>query len=275
MAIPKKVLDRMAAGLKRLVPIVGQQRARDVSEADTVSLVKHILDEVFGFDKWAELTGEFAIKGTRCDLAVRLDDKVCELIEVKAIGLALQQRHLKQVVNYAANQGVEWVILTNAVVWQLHHVMFAKPIASRLITDIDITSLDWRKQEDLERAYPFTKEAFKQGVPAAIRDRQDATSRFLLAALVLNNRDVVSVIRRELRKVVDVFVTPEEVAKVLESEVIKRDVFEGPLAEEAAKRVKQAEKKWRKSGQKEAEAPEENHTPPTTEGSDSSDQTGN
>lgn len=36
MTVPKKVAERFASGLKRLVPIVAQQHARDVSEADTV-----------------------------------------------------------------------------------------------------------------------------------------------------------------------------------------------------------------------------------------------
>lgn len=187
MAVPKKVADRIATGLKRMVPIVQQQRARDVSEADTVTLVKALLADVFGYDMFAELTGELAIRGTYCDLAIRLDDKICQLVEVKAVGLTLTERHLKQAVDYAANQGIEWVILTNGVVWQLHHVIFSKPIGNRLISEMNVVCLDWRKEEDLEQAYAFTKEGFKKGVPTALRDRQDATSRFLLAALLLNN----------------------------------------------------------------------------------------
>ena len=71
-----------------------------------------------------------------------------------------------------------------------------------------------------------------------LRDRQDATSRFLLAALVLNNDNVLGTIRRELRRVVDVLVDEDVIAKVLKDEVIKRDTLEGPAAEEAAKRLK-------------------------------------
>ena len=252
MAVPKKVADRIAIGLKRLVPVIQQQRARDVSEADTVTLVKDVLAEVFGYDKYAELTGELAIRGTYCDLAVRLEDKICELIEVKAIGLTLNERHLRQAVDYAANQGIEWVILTNAVVWQLHHVLFSKPIGNRLIAEIDITAIEYRKEEDLERAFAFTKEGFKKGLPAALRDRQDATSRFLLAALLVSNDSVRSIIRRELRRVVDVNVTEEEIAKVLETEVIKRDALEGPAAEQAAKKVRRAGDKSLRNDQKPA-----------------------
>ena len=69
MGVSKKAAERMVHGLKRMVPIVQSQRARDVSEADTVTLVKDLLAEVFGYDKYSELTGEFAIRGTFCDLA--------------------------------------------------------------------------------------------------------------------------------------------------------------------------------------------------------------
>jgi len=238
MAVPKKVADRIGTGLKRLVPIIEQQRARDVSEADTVTLVKDVLSEILGYDKYADLTGEYAIRGTYCDLAIRLEDKLCQLIEVKAVGLTLNERHLKQVVDYAANQGIEWVILTNAVVWQIHHIIFAKPIDSRLIAEVDITTIDPKRLSQIELLYPFSKEGFRKGIPGHLRDRQDATSRFLIAALLRHNNRVRAVVRRQLRRLVGVKVTDEEIAKVLEAEVIKRDALEGPPANEAAERVK-------------------------------------
>src|SRR5205814_6670290 len=128
MNVPKRVCERMAAGMKQMRPIIEQQRIRDVSEADTVTLIKDLLASVFGFDKYAELTSEHAIRGTWCDLAVQFDGKVQLLIEVKAIGLNLKENHVKQAIDYAANQGVEWVALTNGVDWVLYHVLFKKPI---------------------------------------------------------------------------------------------------------------------------------------------------
>jgi hypothetical protein len=233
MGIPKKVCERMTVGMKRLGSIIQQQRARDVSEADTVTLVKDVLSEIFGFDKYAELTGEFAIRGTFCDLAIRLDDKVVELIEVKAIGIPLDDRHVKQAVDYAANQGVEWVVLTNSMTWRLYNVIFAKPIDKKLIAEIDLLSLDCRREADQELLYLFSKEGFTRGAPLAMRDRQAATSRYLIAALLLNNDNVLGTIRRELRRVVDVIVDEKAIAKVLREEVIKRDTMEGPAAEAA------------------------------------------
>src|SRR5688572_1646480 len=163
MAIPNKVRDRLQAGLKRMVPIIQQQRVRDVSEADTVTLVKDLLSEVFGYDKYAELTSEHAIRATFCDLAVKIEDKLVQLIEVKAVGTALDDRHVRQVIDYAANQGVEWVILTNAAVWRLYQVIFAKPIDKRLLAEVDLTAADTKRDEHLDRLFLFTKEGFVKG----------------------------------------------------------------------------------------------------------------
>ena len=44
------------------------------------------------------------------------------------------------------------------------------------------------------------KEGFAKGVQEELRNRQDATSGYLLSALILNNDNVVGAIRRELRR---------------------------------------------------------------------------
>ena len=112
MPIPKKVADRLAAGLKRFKPVLDAAKDRDVNESDTSMIVTDMLAEVFGFDKYSEVTREYAIRGTFCDLATKIEGQLQTLIEVKAVGIGLRENHVKQAVDYAANQGVEWVILT-------------------------------------------------------------------------------------------------------------------------------------------------------------------
>ena len=70
-----------------------------------------MLAAVFGYDKYSEVTSEFSIRGTYCDLATKLDGVVQTLIEVKAVGYDLKEAHTKQAIDYAANQGVDWVLL--------------------------------------------------------------------------------------------------------------------------------------------------------------------
>ena len=43
--IPKKVQERLVAGLKRYQPIVRKLKERDISEADTVTVIKDMLSE--------------------------------------------------------------------------------------------------------------------------------------------------------------------------------------------------------------------------------------
>jgi hypothetical protein len=82
MPIPTKVSARIAAGLKRFQPILAAAKSRDVNESDTVVVVTDVLQEVFGYDKYSEITSEHSIRGTFCDLAIKLDGRIATLIEV-------------------------------------------------------------------------------------------------------------------------------------------------------------------------------------------------
>ena len=150
-AVPKKVAERLVAGIKRYQPILSAAKARDVGEADTVTIVKDMLADVFGYDKYADVTSEYAIRGTYCDLAIKMDGQLQTLIEVKAIGLDLKDSHVKQAVDYAANQGVDWVLLTNGLTWRVYHIIFAKPIDQELVLEIDFCALSPRSEGDVER----------------------------------------------------------------------------------------------------------------------------
>src|SRR5215472_9446229 len=106
-SIPAKAVERIREGLKRFQPILTSAKARDVNESDTVVIVGDMLQAVFGYDKYSEITSEHMIRGTFCDLAIKLDGKIAFLLEAKAIGIDLKDQHVKQAVDYAANQGVE------------------------------------------------------------------------------------------------------------------------------------------------------------------------
>lgn len=255
MAISKRVLERFGATIRPFQTILEQQRAKDVSEADTVTIVKDVLAEMFGYDKYAELTSEHSIRGTYCDLAVKVDGTLALLIEVKAIGLELRDSHVKQVVDYAANQGCEWVVLTNAIEWRLFQVMFKKPIDKQEVTSFNLLSVNVRNQSDTERLFLLTREGFTKSALAAYRDKKDATSRYILAAVILHSDSVMAAIRREVRRVSDLLVDPEVIDKMLRDEVLKREAIEGEHAETAVRRVtRSTEKSIRQSSQRDASA---------------------
>jgi hypothetical protein len=250
MSMTKKVQDRFVAALKGIRPVIEAQKTRDVSEADTVTLVKDILSDVLGYDKYAELTSEYAIRGTYCDIAIRIEGKVWCLVEVKSAGTNLDDKHVKQAVDYAANNGVEWCCLTNGWEWRLYHVIFAKPIDKQLVTHLDLQQLNVKSEDELYRLFTLSKEGFAKGAHCEARDRINATSRHLLAALLVSNDDVIQVLRRELRRIVDVKVDVEHIIPVLEQQVIKRDCLDGPEAQAAIAKVRRGGKPLRSSPSK-------------------------
>jgi hypothetical protein len=242
-AVPKRISERISAGIKKYQPILNAAKARDVGEADTVTIIKDILSEVFGYDKYSEITSEFSIRGTYCDLAIKLDNKLATLIEAKAIGLDLKEQHVKQAVDYAANQGVDWVLLTNGVTWRVYHLIFAKPIEQELVLEFDATSLSSRSDKDIETLFLLCKEGWQKSAIGEYHTQRQALSRFFIGA-VLQTDPVLDTIRRELRRVSpDVKIDSEQIKDVLRNEVIKREVLEGEKASEATKKINRSASK--------------------------------
>jgi hypothetical protein len=238
--LPVKVAERLAAGLKRYQPILASARARDMNESDTVVIVADMLADLFGYDKYAEVTSEFAIRGTYCDLAVKLDGRLALLLEVKAIGGDLKDPHIKQAVDYAANQGCEWVVLTNGRCWRAYRVTFTKPIGHELVVDLTMDLLAPKKASDLELLWLLSKEAQIKSGLTDYHSQREALSRFTLGAL-LQSPTVVGLLRRELRRITpDAKIEESQILDALTNEVLKREVLEGEKALAAKKLVSRA-----------------------------------
>jgi len=241
--IPTKVSDRITAGIKRYQPILASAKSRDVGESDTVTIITDMLADVFGYDKFLEITSEYAIRGTYCDLAIKLDGTLQMLIEVKAIGLDLKEAHVKQAVDYAANQGVDWVVLTNGLCWRVYRITFGKPIGQELVIDIDFCAVSQKKAKDVECLFLFCKEGWIKSVLGEYHQKKQALSRFLLGAMLLSD-PILQVLRRELRRLSpDVRIETDEIASVLTTEILKREVVEDERADEARKKITRAANK--------------------------------
>ena len=250
-SIPTKVQDRLSASVKRFQQILTSAKSRDVNESDTVTIITDMLADVFGFDKYSEITSEYSIRSTFVDLAIKLDGKLQLLIEVKAIGLDLKDAYVKQAVDYAANEGVEWVVLSNGVLWNVYKVSFGKPIGFDLVLQIDFMSLSYKNASHLESLYLLTKEGIGKSVLGDYHTQRQALSRFFIGAVTLSD-PVLDVIRRELRKISpDVKIDNEQIKDVLIQEIIKREVMEGEKADEAQRKVSRMHKRPAKRATKE------------------------
>lgn len=254
MPIPKKVADRLSVGLKRFKPVLEAAKDRDVNESDTSMIVTDMLAEIFGFDKYAEVTREYAIRGTYCDLATKIEGQLQTLIEVKAIGITLREGHVKQAVDYAANQGVEWVILTNGQHWKVFSVSFSKPISADLVLDLDVMAMSPSDEDSIEDLFLLSKEGIQRSGLDAYNDQLKVRNKFNLAALIMSD-PILHTIRRELKRISpDVRISIDEIKAALGHEVIKRDAIEGEKATEAQRLVARAASKALRQKRERAEA---------------------
>jgi len=246
MIIPKKVSDRLTSRLRPFQTILKSASDRDVNESDTVTIVVDMLADLFGFDKYSEITKEYSVKATWCDLAIKLDGKLVMLIECKAIGIPLKENHVTQAINYAANHGAEWVMLTNGCTWRLYKVTFAQPIGQELVMEVHMFTCNPRTQAHAECLYVLTKEGIQKDAILEYHAQRQATDKFCIAA-VLQSEPMLKALRKELRLLTPgVNVDMEEVKAVLTKEVLKREVQDSDKTTDAAKRVAKCLKKREK-----------------------------
>lgn len=237
MKITKKTEDRIKAALPKFQKVLGIAKDRDLNESDTVSIITDILAEVFGYDKYLEVTSELAIRGTYCDLAIKLGDKFQYLIECKAIGTDLKEAHLRQAIGYGANKGIQWIILTNGLDWQIYRLRFEQPIAWDLVARFDLSSVSLKNERDMEKLITVTKEGVEKGAREDLYEKTQCVNRFVAGALILSDA-VVSVLKREFRKLADgISVEDAEVVALLRDGVLRRDLLDGEEAESAMAKV--------------------------------------
>ena len=211
--------ERMRSAIKKFGKPLADLVARDANEGDTRLLVTDMLCEGFGFDKYAELTTEYRVKGEFADYGIRLDKDLIAFLEVKRVTTKLAAKHLRQVESYAVNEGVEWVILTSGVVWQVYHITGGLPIVVDLALEIDLLGEETLAQK-ANGLYYLTKESLKRRQIDVLWQAKRATSPKSLAS-VLCSKNVVTAIRKELKRSTGQSVTDGDVVKLLNETVLR------------------------------------------------------
>ena len=247
--IPKKAEKRIRDGIKKYRNVFKKAKDRDVNESDTVTIITDVLSDICGYDKYAEITREYAIRNTYCDLAIKIDDKATFLIEVKAIGIDLKEKHLRQAIQYAATEGIEWVILTNGDKWQAHKVLFEKPVKTKIAFEFSfIEEKNIPKLIDI--FYLLSKEGVKKSAIDVFHEETQLTNRYMVAATLMSEHVIVSV-RRQLRSLSSkVKITTEDIERIIRTQILKREVIDGDEAEQAKKRLAAVERAKKRAKEK-------------------------
>jgi hypothetical protein len=200
--------------LKGMLPHLKKAREENLNEADTVRRVARVLEDVFGYHGFDEITREQQIKGKYVDLAVKIDGAVKFLVEVKSAGTDLRERHIDQAQHYASQGNIRWAVLTNGLVWNLYHLSFDEGIEYETAFSIDLND------ESLNRSADLLSVLHRQSVTKGGLDEFWKT-RTALGPLsigkALFNEDTLKLIRRFIRKQEGILADEEDIGRAIQS----------------------------------------------------------
>lgn len=113
----------------------------DLDESGTRLMINSFLSDVLGYKQLEEIKTEYMIKGTYADYVIQVSKTRYFLVEVKALSFELSEKHLRQTINYGANEGIEYALLTNGKSFEFYKIIFDKPIYSRLVFAVDLSDI--------------------------------------------------------------------------------------------------------------------------------------
>jgi hypothetical protein len=176
----------------------GKKAIGELDESGTRLLVNDLLNTVLGYEAITEIKTEYMIRGTYADYVLQTKGTRHFLVEVKALSFNLSDKHLRQAINYGANEGIEWALLTNGKDIELYKILFNKPIESKLVFKIDLSNAATIKNsaEDLQHLH---RDAVVKKSLNLLWNRFAALEPSTVAGFIFSNT-VINYLKRELKK---------------------------------------------------------------------------
>lgn len=175
-----------------------KQTNLELDESATRLMVNYFLTGVMGYLELDDIKTEYNIRGEYADYVIQLARKKHFVIEVKSIQIDLNARHLRQSTSYAANEGIDWILLFNGKQIQLYRVIFAKPISVHKVFGFDLSDLSTIKAASENLIY-LTKPAVAKGEMETYWKRFDALTPTSLIKTIYT-ADVIKAMRLKIKK---------------------------------------------------------------------------
>jgi len=220
----QNAIERLRLAIKKYSRPLGDLAARDANEGDTRLLVTDFLCDGLGYDKYTDLTTEYRVKGEFADFGIRIDGEMVAFIEVKRTNIKLGAKQLRQVQSYAANEGVEWMILTNGAEWHVYHLSTTVPLVNELLFSVDLLGPETAASKAAALLY-LSREAMKKNQIDELWKTKRATSPKSLGD-VLRSDAVIESIRKELRRNTGYRMDLAEIRRLLEETVLRPECLE-------------------------------------------------
>jgi len=196
--------------LKKILPVLLKAKEDNLNEADTVQRLVMFFEEVLGYDPLEEITREAQIKDKYVDVALKIEGNIRLLVEAKAAGVDLRDRHIEQAKGYAAEGNIRWVVLTNGVIWSLYHLTFEQGLEYERMFLADLAT------DDLDAAARQLALLHRRSIRSGELDEFWAMRTALgpaSLAKALYTEGVLRLIRRDIKRREGVLVDIEELAE--------------------------------------------------------------
>lgn len=202
------------------------QKYNELDESATRLMLNSFLTEVLGYKELDEIKTEYAIKSTYADYVIQLEKKRHIVIEVKAIQIDLTGKHIRQSLEYAANEGIDWVLLTNGKQWMLFRVLFEKPIKNILVFNFDLSDDESFKKASKIMEY-LTRKCVIQGELEKYWNRYIAVEPKNLCKH-LYNPETLRLLKKILKKKVGINFSDEDLFDAVHQIVITKIDIDKP-----------------------------------------------
>ena len=213
--------DRVRAAVKKYQKPLSDLAARDANEGETRLLVTDFLCDGLGYDKYSDLSMEYAVQRDFADYAIRIDKELVAFIEVKRVGTRLGMKHLRQVQMYAVNEGVEWVVLTNGSEWQVYHLTAGLPVVTEIAFSVDLSGPETAAHK-AKLLFYLSRESMKKRQIDELWQQQRATCPQSLGKALVSE-SVLEALRKQLWRETGYKVDAPELLKLLENTVLRPD----------------------------------------------------
>lgn len=159
---------------------------KELDESGTRIMINRFLSEVLGYKQLEEIKTEYMIKGTYADYVIQVNKTRHFLVEVKALSFQLSEKHLRQTVNYGANEGIEYALLTNGKNFEFYKIIFEQPISSRLIFAIDLSDAASLKNA-VNHLQHLHKESVVKNLFKPLWNKCEATDPYNIAGIICSD----------------------------------------------------------------------------------------
>jgi predicted type IV restriction endonuclease len=190
----------------------------EVDESATRIMVNNFLTAVLGYQELVDIKTEYNIRGEYADYVIQLARKKHVVIEVKSIQIDLNDRHLRQSFSYAANEGIDWIMLFNGKQIALYRLIFGKPITHHNVFFYDLSDLTIIRQASHDIVNLAKKSVVKNELETYWK-RFDAITPANIAK-TLFTEEVIRSIRLKIKKNSGIAFTQNEVLDAVNELII-------------------------------------------------------